>query len=50
MMTVRVIAVVRNYFLLLLESISVLAVSEEEAEGFGEDCHPSVESTTGTSD
>lgn len=23
------------------------AVSEEEAEGFGEDCHPSVESTKG---
>lgn len=28
----------------------MLAVSEEEVEGFGEDCHPSVESTKGTSD
>jgi hypothetical protein len=49
-LTVRVIAGVRKYCLLLLESIWVLAVSEEEAEGFGEDCHPSVESTKDTSD
>jgi hypothetical protein len=41
MPTVRVIAGVRNYSL-LLESIRVLAVSKEEAEGFGENCHPSL--------